>query len=40
MSVLETTKAVNVLEMVKRFLPNKTLTGKKSCSLFAQMELL
>jgi hypothetical protein len=29
-SLLETTKAFDTLEMVKRFLQNKTLTGKKS----------
>jgi hypothetical protein len=39
-SLLETTKAVDVLEIVKRFLPNKTLTGKKRFILFAQTELL
>jgi hypothetical protein len=43
-SLLETTKAANVLEMVKiLFLQRrekKLLTGKKSFTLFAQLELL
>jgi hypothetical protein len=41
-SLLETTKAVDVLEIVNSFffLPNETLTGKESFMLFAQMELM
>jgi hypothetical protein len=41
MSLSETTKAVDVLEMVKSlFCQKKTFTEKKSFILFAQMELL
>jgi hypothetical protein len=40
-SLLESTKAVDVLEMVNSFfLPNETLTGEESVMLFAQMELM
>jgi hypothetical protein len=39
-SLLESTKAVALLEIVKMILPNKTLTGKKIFIHFAQTELL
>lgn len=39
-SLSETTKAVDVFEMVKLFFTNKTLIGKKNFILFALMELL